>query len=127
MRPIKFRVWDKKHKMMLPLDDLDFVLTSNGVFERRTRDYHEDEYYWTDQYELMQFTGLTDKNGKEIYEGDILIDEANRKRIVVFDYGAFKVMWNNDNPTQLNLYPLNKHWEVVGNIHENPELLENKE
>jgi hypothetical protein len=116
MRPIKFRAWDEDNKRMFTPQRID-ADGDNKVYDG----------YGCYDMPVMQFTGLTDKNGKEIYEGDILIDEANRKRIVVFDYGAFKVMWNNDNPTQLNLYPLNKHWEVVGNIHENPELLENKE
>ena len=72
--------------------------------------------------ELQQHTGLKDKNCNEIYEGDVLIDDAQRVRVVMFDYAAFKVMWNNDNPTQMNLYPFNKTMEVIGNIHENPEL-----
>jgi len=107
-REIKFRAWN----------GVDYVLTDEIEFQDIVSMQKKG-------FVFEQYTGLKDGNGKEIYEGDLLKDENGRIRIAVFAYGAFKVMWNNDNPTQLNLYPLNKHWEVIGNIHENPELMEN--
>ena len=65
-----------------------------------------------------QFTGLTDKNGKEIYEGDIIRHKDMVKPYhVIYDGHQFTP---NDGFRSLS-YP--KHWEVVGNIHDNPELL----
>jgi len=76
--------------------------------------------------ELMQFVGLKDKNKKEIYEGDIVKN----------NYGIFKIVWDKDTlcfTTEPDDYKdwANKNWydiynEVIGNIYENPELLEVK-
>lgn len=75
-----------------------------------------------------QFTGLTDKNGKEIYEGDIITFDNHLQGVsqVVYDYAGFDVVSNNYRTT---LRPMmNNHIRVIGNIHDNPELLkgENK-
>ena len=70
---------------------------------------------------LGQFTGLHDKNGKEIYEGDIIRHKDMVKAYhVIYDGHQF---CPNDGFRTL-CYP--KHWEVVGNIHDNPELLKEK-
>ena len=70
-----------------------------------------------------QFTGLTDKNGKEIYEGDIITFDNHLQGVsqVVYDYAGFDVVSNNYRTT---LRPMmNNHIRVIGNIHDNPELL----
>ena len=86
---------------------------------------------------IMQFTGLHDKNGKEIYEGDILNVGENLVCEIVYvdknveDYGdeihcAFHAKVYIHNKTiPLDSY-LKNNCEIIGNIHENPELLENK-
>ena len=60
MRDIKFRLWDKKHKMMIYFDNesLENLFALNRINK--------------DQYEILQYTGKKDKNEKEIYEGDIV-------------------------------------------------------
>lgn len=135
MREIKFRAWDKKYKEML-LDisiypEYDWLVMSDNdaLAERDNRSYKKGK-----QYILMQFTGLKDKNGKEIYEGDIL----RAKSSVVFSGGEKKVGYKqvvvewvgtHYRPfLQTSEYPNDftgiGQWEVIGNIYENPELLE---
>lgn len=72
---------------------------------------------------IMQFTGLLDKDGKEIYEGDILKDIDNRHVEVKFDSGVFYI--TKTGPTLAHAILLNSvaECEVIGNIYENPELL----
>lgn len=66
----------------------------------------------------QQFTGLLDRDGKEIYEGDV-VDEYGTPRQVVFQPGAFGTI---DRYGDLTLH--SSTWEVIGNIYEHPELLE---
>ena len=92
MRPIKFRAWDKINKKM-------FRLSHNPISELSKA-----------SIPIMQFTGLKDKNGKEIYEGDIMKN---------YDYHFFVVEWNKKNARWDNCFGR----EVIGNIYENPELI----
>lgn len=118
MREVKFRVWCKEGPSMLNWDYLinepDFVDFMKGA-------HIEDAYY----SRLMQYTGLKDKNGKEIYEGDvILVFEWNRKYKVVFERGMFKASGS----TTFSLATATNgelSCQVIGNIYENPELLKN--
>lgn len=75
------------------------------------------EYVNTNQAELMQFTGLHDKNGKEIFEGDILDFENGYISEIHFSNACFLL---NDGMHRENL----SHGKIIGNIYQNPELLE---
>lgn len=80
-------------------------------------------HYKVDKNTLGQFTGLLDKNGVEIYEGDIITFDNHLQGVsqVVYDYAGFDVVSNNYRTT---LRPMmNNHIRVIGNIHDNPELL----
>ena len=101
-KEIKIRVWNKIEKVM-------FSIGSNPNLTN----------YQTTIYELMQFTGLKDKNGKEIYEGDIF-KKSNYFYQVVFEDGMFGVWTKNYGWKVLTKF---KFIEVIGNIYENPELL----
>lgn len=106
-REIKFRAWDIKGKRWL----VDFVIKTNGAVEVGFGDLNGYRYAPRD-VELCQYTGLKDKNGKEIYEGDIV------KRFEMDDKPE-QVTWNDFNCRTWNERDL----EVIGNIYENPELL----
>ena len=135
MREIKFRAWDKEEQEMLDWDKF-FNLDIAQVFESKGS--------WG--VYPMQYTGRKDKNGVEIYEGDIEQAENGDKNVIVFllKAGTYCVMpmdiyLNNDYQNEAfsqefmygfgydlffdNLTP-GKYLNVIGNIYENPELLE---
>lgn len=135
MREIKFKAIRKS-------DNKVFEVMSLGIAEEEIMSWDEEEsnilHIPFDEIELMQYIGLQDKNGVEIYEGDILEFRANpfnRKRDlfqVVFKDGRFRDEWNNYigqylppdiRNKQGGRVRLNEACEVVGNIYENPELL----
>ena len=134
MREIKFRAWDKKDKRMIvdKQDCIPLIVTNKSVFKL---DPTSEKHRWieinTNRFELMQSTGLKDKNGKEIYEGDIVKTTSN-ELIGKFKHKIYKIEFKEINCVagakyigfdfQFNVDEI----EVIGNIYENPELLESK-
>lgn len=129
-REIKFRAFDKEAKTMHQVSVIDFedkyVLYARNDFYKDKPFYMEKSF---DEIELMQFTGLHDKNGKEIYEGDIVerrikIREEENLYIekVVFVSGAFQTECKEKELGDFYEAPF-QTFEIIGNIHENPELL----
>ena len=115
MREIKFRAWNIENK--------EFVKDDYYNQERVVKLYYQENYLIHPSiYELSQYTGLKDKNSKEIYEGDIvgLSNGTSYKYMVVFAFGCFMV--RNKDGICRNLYEIVDP-EVIGNIYENPELL----
>lgn len=120
-RPIKFRAWYKLSNEMLsePFDGEHFGETTslNLVITGCEEDEHQI---------LMQFTGLKDKNGVEIYEGDIVKAKNH-------EYETVGKVWFDDEywhgwaigETRISAF-IRQYFEVVGNIYENPELLDAK-
>jgi uncharacterized phage protein (TIGR01671 family) len=120
-RPIKFRVWDKR--------ETKGMSTKNMLYDAQLHHFWQDFVDYPG-YELMQYTGLTDKNGKEIFEGDIIIDTQKQKYEIIFDEnrarydlkvcGENKLRGHTSYGTEI--YE-KKHIEVIGNKFEHSELL----
>ena len=110
MREIKFRAWDKEDKKMFNIARFDFA--DNTVYSH----LFACDGYVGESLEIMQFSGLKDKNGISIYEGDILIDRHEEETgEAVFENGSF--FWETETFTQL-LGEINDEIEVIGNVHE---------
>ena len=139
MRTIKFRAWDlKKKSLYKPTYKAydgqlhDISITLDGIVMERNLQ-HSASMLNNENYILMQFTGLTDVNNKEIYEGDILkrsIGYSDADRKISFDVVGFKgatFTTKRIKPDVRNeVYLDNFMWhtiEIIGNIYENPELL----
>ncbi|NLY80774.1 MAG: hypothetical protein GX072_13060 [Lysinibacillus sp.] len=119
MREIKFRVWEENIKQMfynVGIVNDELYLMFDGVGFDVVGDYRE--------FKLMQYTGLKGKNGKKIYEGDI-VSYFGLKYEVLFKNGAFG--WMEDGVfysfNEMARSEFNK-FEIIGNVYENPELLE---
>ena len=132
MRDIKFRVWDTENKEMLGVQELDFEDTFyGGRLSIRTDQYND--YFDIEDMILMQYTGLKDKNGKEIYEGDIIKIYAEGLggeaigKIVYDEYDLAFVLRNEAEELSECLWYADQQIEVIGNIYDNPELLEKGE
>ena len=118
MRDIKFRAWDKETKEML----YDF---DQKISDRRELKLGQSIHLFVYQIGLLygtlqQYTGLKDKNGVEIYEGDVVENwEFGQVGEVSFHDGMFVTSSVKYEPSHLAGYDV----EIIGNIYENPELL----
>lgn len=131
-RIIKFRAWDKVNKRMEYVGAIQFTHprgTCPGEIESIGIDKY-DAINDPNEFELMQFTGLKDKNGKDVFEGDILhyyMDSSKRfPWTVSFENGCFVRSREFRGGSSVILNDKIDGFEVIGNIYETPELMENK-
>jgi len=145
-REIKFRAWDKDLKIY---DDEVWLHCQdcNKIYDKAKRTYDTPNIeielvdYENERYTLEQYTGLKDKNGTEIYEGDIVraafyVDRSpgsvlDDEHIGVIKWRKVGAGFSFDSPNSPFhrcdlLWWVIDNCKVIGNIHENPELLENK-
>jgi uncharacterized phage protein (TIGR01671 family) len=141
MREIKFKAWDELKLIMhnnfqfirSGIEGNDWIVFSS---DKQEIDFNNPNPYFSQQLKIMQFTGLQDKNGKDIYEGDIMIcheyDSSDCGKRIVQTFNNAVVGFSNGSyyyfpkgnmrmPHQLLMHaykPL-----IIGNIYENPELL----
>jgi len=118
MREIKFRAWEKDKREIISVYDIDFKTKMINIRTGAWRTFYE--------IELMQYTGLKDEKGKEVYEGDVIIDHNGKGIIECIDsVASFRVNYKNGEAKWFIDYMEFDGWiEVVGNIYENPELME---
>jgi uncharacterized phage protein (TIGR01671 family) len=123
-REIKFRCWNTAAKLMYPNEH--FALTMDGLeLQLMPECEHYDKPYLPSPGNMiyMQYTGLKDKNGKEIYEGDIVRFSFKHGDVVRFvewsyPYSGWAMGGHKYTPEECEVFG-----EVIGNIYENPELL----
>ena len=124
----KFRVW-------LPDKDVERMLRVKAlVFENdKTRcvcGYAYDFYLEDEDATIMQSTGLCDKEGTEVFEGDILHHQIQTDYTFIVKYDKDKGRWYGDGLSRTYRIDITKeflqYYKVIGNIYENQELLENK-
>jgi uncharacterized phage protein (TIGR01671 family) len=115
MRTIRFRAWDKTLKEMCEIQE--WVFGENGVTSAVLIGNDWEQEKSASEFELMQYTGLLDRNGKEIYEGDIVKDNFGH-------WEGMKVEMEPDFFHDYIEYDLNNaELEIIGNIWENGDLL----
>jgi len=121
MKEIKFRAWDNENEKMmkvssLHLENKEISVKGNGTF------------HFFRMQDLMQYTGVKDKNGKEIYEKDIVSCNKYKNIVVFFENGCFKVRYPKNDTTNiictLDTFLEKYKCKISGNVYENPELLE---
>jgi len=129
MREIKFRAWDNEKMIydIVPFQH-DFVIGTDhweclGHWDDGKPKFRLTGYPFKN---IMQYTGLKDKNGVEIYEGDVV--KTNRDNIGVIEYSN-SIAWYFTSKANVifTIWNYYQYIEVIGNIYENPELLEAKQ
>ena len=127
MREIKFRAWVKDRKAIFEVVLINYVTKKVTYLLERVGHLLSIRDAKFNDVELMQYTGIKDKDNKKIYEGDILFESFGEKYYkVVFENGGFRAEFKGDfDEHSFDLIDVvAQGCEIVGNIYENPELME---
>lgn len=123
-----FRAWDKKTQTTLDVSLIDF---KKSVLIGEHWEFGETNFINFDEIELMQSTGLCDKAGTEVFEGDILRHQIQTDYTFIVKYDKDNGRWYGEGLSRTYRIDITKnflqYYKVIGNIYENLELLENKE
>lgn len=123
---LKFRAWDKETQTMLDVSLIDF---KKSVLIGEHWEFGETNFINFDEIELMQSTGLFDKNGREIFEGDI-VRVLDSTYTVFYDNerGSYRLKPHDDrwNVDYMSNFSHGGNFEVVGNIYKNQEYLKKR-
>lgn len=136
MREIKFRAWDKERELVSGVECLQFTRDGSDMYKpilSAIKTFHDAAFY-PEKYVLMQYTGLKDKNGKEIYEGDIvkwvLLERFDEDITEMISEVKFSEKWSGFTPMAMDTDVEDGYYnyrvtevEVIGNIYENSDLL----
>lgn len=131
MREIEFRVWSERYKTYNYKHHHNilgnFYINQNGAIFSDHYNYVTPEPRWN-KLIVEQYTGIKDKNDRKIYEGDIVsvYDGRYIGSINQHPSGEWKIIWVAPKGTVDSLYGYRNECEVIGNIHDNPELLEDR-
>ena len=129
MRTIKFR-GQKTTNGVWVYGSLVYSNENNAAIYYQTGNgsIRDMEWVYVNPDTVGQFTGLYDKNKKEIYEGDILkVQGLGEKMEVRFVRGVFAFLWNGDLDDEAPINAPTQEWaEVIGNIHDNPTLIKHR-
>ena len=123
MREIKFRAFIKELNEIREVEYINFLKKMISFPNKFCKEYYFNADF--DEIELMQYTGLKDMRGKEIYEGDILFESSSEEYFkVIFENGSFRAEVDE---YSLDLEDYAHICEVVGNIYENLELIKERD
>lgn len=127
MRIIKFRAWDKHFKEMASIICLNIgQFSEDHILKSKSHPYTYNQKF--ENVILMQFTGLHDKNGREIYDGDVVLTgkyEDKKDDIFVVRWAHCGFVFDPiDEELDLEEIIFHEKSEIIGNIHENPELVQ---
>lgn len=123
----RYRAWDKIHKTMYEVNDIMSIDFGKSEICVKTLLFEQTSRYDFDDIVLMQSTGLTDKNGKEIFEGDVVkmaknvYSEPTYYEVARHRGGAYRL---ESKQYGCELWLRHTDCEIAGDIYENPELLE---
>lgn len=124
----KFRAWHKELGRMMLIRTMFFFANELEEFQLNDSIMNDDIPVYPDEIELMQSTGLVDKEGTEVFECDILHHQIQTEYTFIVKYDKDKGRWYGDGLSRTYRIKITKdflpYYKVIGNIYENPELLE---